>query len=440
MGVDRPRASGARQDDFAYGGDFGEPLHDGNFVVDGLVFPDRTPSPGLVEFKAVIAPVRIIGDATGIENLHLFRDLSHLTFAWALEVEGEPIAEGTLDPGPVPPGETAPLPEPELPPVPGGPRGVADGAGAARGGRAVGAGRARGRLRPAAGGRRRRRRPPRRQRRPRRAGDRIALGPGVFDAATGRLVRLGSLALDGPRLDVWRAPIDNDVRTHGPEPLAAEWRAAGLHRMRHRVLRVDVQDGAPSCGRGSRRRARTARCSRASPGRRTGTRSPARSPSSRRASGRSRCPGSASGWRCPAALGRLEWFGLGPGEAYADIALRRARRALRRDRRRPPDAVRAAPGERHRAEVRWAELTGGDGSGLRVEGRPHVDVTARRWTSEDLDAARTRADLVPRDRVWLNVDLAQHGLGSGACGPAVLPPHRLEPRRAAYTFTLRALA
>ena len=57
-----------------------------------------------------------------------------------------------------------------------------------------------------------------------------------------------------------------------------------------------------------------------------------------------------------------------------------------------------------------------------------MELTARRWTSEDLDAARHAADLVPRDRVWLNVDLAQHGLGSGACGPAVLPQHRLEAR------------
>ena len=48
---------------FAYGGDFGEPLHDGNFVADGLLFPDRTPSPGLLEFKKVIEPVRITGDA-----------------------------------------------------------------------------------------------------------------------------------------------------------------------------------------------------------------------------------------------------------------------------------------------------------------------------------------------------------------------------------------
>ena len=47
-GIRRPEG------DFAYGGDFGEPLHDGNFVADGLVLPDRTPSPGLIELKAVV--------------------------------------------------------------------------------------------------------------------------------------------------------------------------------------------------------------------------------------------------------------------------------------------------------------------------------------------------------------------------------------------------
>ncbi len=42
---------------YAYGGDYGEPVHDGNFVIDGLVFPDRTPSPGLLDLKKVYEPV-----------------------------------------------------------------------------------------------------------------------------------------------------------------------------------------------------------------------------------------------------------------------------------------------------------------------------------------------------------------------------------------------
>ena len=45
---------------YGYGGDFGEVNHDGNFCVDGLVYPDRTPHTGLLEFKNVNRPVRAL--------------------------------------------------------------------------------------------------------------------------------------------------------------------------------------------------------------------------------------------------------------------------------------------------------------------------------------------------------------------------------------------
>ena len=105
---------------FAYGGDFGEPLHDGNFVADGLLFPDRTPSPGLDELKKVVEPVRITADPAGgirIANLHDFRDLSHLAFPWTLETEGVEVAAGTLEVPSVAPGEQATVPRPPLPPT-----------------------------------------------------------------------------------------------------------------------------------------------------------------------------------------------------------------------------------------------------------------------------------------------------------------------------------
>lgn len=46
------------KDIYLYGGDFGEFPHDGNFCMDGLVYPDRTPHTGLLEFKNVIRPIR----------------------------------------------------------------------------------------------------------------------------------------------------------------------------------------------------------------------------------------------------------------------------------------------------------------------------------------------------------------------------------------------
>ncbi len=45
---------------YFYGGDFGEKLHDGNFCMDGLVYPDRRPHTGLIEYKNVLRPARVV--------------------------------------------------------------------------------------------------------------------------------------------------------------------------------------------------------------------------------------------------------------------------------------------------------------------------------------------------------------------------------------------
>ncbi|WP_370774142.1 glycoside hydrolase family 2 TIM barrel-domain containing protein [Clostridium sp.] len=45
---------------YGYGGDFGEENHDGNFCVDGLVYPDRTPHTGLLEYKNINRPIRAL--------------------------------------------------------------------------------------------------------------------------------------------------------------------------------------------------------------------------------------------------------------------------------------------------------------------------------------------------------------------------------------------
>ena len=70
---------------YIYGGDSGDFPHDSNFCVDGLVFPDRTPSTGLLEYKAVIQPVKIsaINADKGefeFENLYDFTDLAERNF------------------------------------------------------------------------------------------------------------------------------------------------------------------------------------------------------------------------------------------------------------------------------------------------------------------------------------------------------------------------
>ncbi len=57
--IDMGRTPDGRKKYF-YGGDFGEKLHDGNFCMDGLVYPDRTPHTGLIEYKNVLRPARVV--------------------------------------------------------------------------------------------------------------------------------------------------------------------------------------------------------------------------------------------------------------------------------------------------------------------------------------------------------------------------------------------
>ena len=84
---------------FTYGGDFGDFPHDGNFCVDGLVYPDRRPHTGLLEYKQVIKPFRVesFDQATGeavIRNLRYFNHLGDLNFTWVLAQDGTPVACG----------------------------------------------------------------------------------------------------------------------------------------------------------------------------------------------------------------------------------------------------------------------------------------------------------------------------------------------------------
>ena len=129
---------------------------------------------------------------------------------------------------------------------------------------------------------------------------------------------------------MWRAPIDNDAGTHGPEQLAAAWRAAGLDRMTERVLGVEL-DGRRLVVRvrvaaaGTRPRARR----HLSVDRRRRRARVRASPSSRDGEWPFPLPRLGTRMALPAALGRLEWFGLGPGEAYADSRAGGPRRPLR---------------------------------------------------------------------------------------------------------------
>jgi beta-galactosidase len=144
-------------------------------------------------------------------------------------------------------------------------------------------------------------------------------------------------------------------------------------------------------------------------------------------------------WRVPlprlgirfglSAADRVRWYGGGPGEAYPDsrLASTIARRESTVDDLQTPYVRPQENGAR--ADVRWAEL-----GGLRIEGDPEFYLTARRWTTEQLDAATHRTDLTPGTTVWVNLDHAHHALGSQSCGPGPLPQYHLRAEPAQFSF------
>jgi beta-galactosidase len=394
------------QELFAYGGDFGEPVHDGNFVTDGLVFPDRTPSPGLLDLKKAVEPVRMTADGTQlrIANRYDHIGLSHLDFRWTVEVDGDPVAGGSLSNVPdIAPGIEAVVSRPEVEPgddetyltmraV------LAEDLPWAKGGHEI----AWTQL-PLSGRERR----------------------SVEQARTaftddGRLSKLGPYDVVGPVVQLWRAPTDNDRGIHG-DAVEPRWRALGLDRLWHRVDSVERSDDglvvhtrvAPAgtdlavltkyTWKGSRLRVDVAFL------------------------GEWPAPLPMLGivFGLPGSLDRVEWFGRGPGEAYPDTGqAARVGRFYRTVAEMQTPYVYPQENGR-RADVRWASVTDAAGRGVRLTGDEPFGLTVRPWTTHVLDRATHTTDLVPDGHTWVTVDVGHNGIGSASCGPALPSAYRL---------------
>jgi beta-galactosidase len=421
---------------FGYGGDFGERVHDGNFVIDGLVFPDRTPSPGLLEAKAVFAPVGIAIDPAArtisVRNRQHSAGLHAYRFGWTVEDGGVPVAAGGLEMPNAPPASVATAGFPQAltdaaARAPDDERWLtvtaslaADTSWAAAGheiafAQALLAGSA---AAP----------PPVKPAAPAAAGE-LTLGSAVLDRDTGELRRLGPFRVRSAFPDFWRAPTDNDVR------VAAAWRQAGLDRLERKTLSVRPEPDA-LC---TRLRIAPAGADFGFLATLTWT-----------ADGRLSVHVAPDGtWPGPlpkiglrlvldAVVEEVSWFGRGPGEAYRDTyhATRVGRFTV------PADAL-ATPYVRpqengNRMHARKLTLTAAAGQRLTVTADPPVDFAVRRWSPELLTAARHTPDLVPDGRTYLHLDAAHHGIGSASCGPPLPPGHRLAAHTVAYVLGFSA--
>ncbi|GAA3288366.1 glycoside hydrolase family 2 TIM barrel-domain containing protein [Arthrobacter citreus] len=470
---------------FAYGGDFGETVHDGNFVMDGMVLSDSTPSPGLHEYKHVVAPIRIAFEAAEGKHTVRFTNLRHsadaadVLFRWYAEEDGVLIESGEFDVagasgGALAAGDTHVVSLPNIPAESGGElwltveavlrgdtawapaghqlsaaqldlsgpgaaaasRRGAPGAGAAAGpqaARTASAGTAAAGTVHAGSG----------------LESRITLGPAEF--RDGRLSALNGVPVDGPRLELFRAPTDNDrgasrgsYDAADPElnngngvpapPVADTWKQAGLDRMAGRVEAV-------SSGAGwLRRRTRWAAAEQRSAvyvdefWELTGSQEVTlRLDLVPTAGWDVVWPRLGVRFDLPGTVDGASWFGTGPLPSYPDS--RRAAMTGRYAAGINELAVNyARPQENgHRSDVRELLLREGPEPRLRITAMPdergrRPGFTLARHTAQQLAGAAHPHELPPSDRSYLYLDAAQHGLGSRACGPDVWPDFILKPQ------------
>ncbi|MBF4565993.1 glycoside hydrolase family 2 TIM barrel-domain containing protein [Plantibacter sp. VKM Ac-2876] len=461
-----------------HGGDVAFRPNGGRYCLDGLVFADRTPSPGLAELHAAISPVELLADATTgtltVRNKHDMRSLDHLALRWQLEDDGLVVASGALTTPSVDPRSAATVDLPAEATVP--TAGVDPVSGApverwltvravlaadepwAPAGHEVAFGQARiaadrpadptGVTAPV----------PAAARRPlahanRTPGHRITLGAGSFDARTGRLRALGDLEFDGPVLDIMRAPTEND-RGQGPRnTAAASWKLTGLDRFLHRTDAVErIDDGQ---GGGLRVSGRSAPAAHG-----LGLRWTFDWTDVGGALDLSVTVVPEGIWEhtpigdhvltlprlglrlgLPGSYTDATWFGRGPGESYVDslAAARVGRFTSSVDGLQTDYPVPEENG--NHVGTRWVELTGDGLPTLRAEQLQDTgfDFTARRWTSEALEEARHPQDLRDSGRVWLNLDHAQQGIGSSSCGPALPERYRVPVAETTFGVRLRTL-
>ena len=446
---------------FAYGGDFGDEPNDNNFVIDGLVFPDRTPSPGLIEYKKVIEPVVVeaVDLAAGKFNVasrYDFLSLDHLAMTWSLAVDGCPISGGTMAAPKVGPRKSKQVTIPYVLPGRAAPAGeyvvtisftlAADQSWAKAGHEVAwaqfGLPVKTAAIKPVAPA----------VVRPVNAesvGNLIAIRGQDFELTFDRVRAVLTswkangveLIRVGPQLNFWRAGIDNDWR----HPHGSAWKKAGLTQLFHRADRVEVAPLFDDC-------VRIKATVRIAP------------PIHDRAflcdyvytvagdgSVRIDVHGVPQGdWpdtlprigltmAIPLAMQNVRWLGLGPGESYPDsrMAAKFGLWSAGLDELYTPYVFPQENG--NRSDARWLTLADKAGRGLQIRGLPTINFSAHRFAAMDFDTARHTYDLSPRDEVIVNLDYRQHGLGSGSCGPIAWPQYWLRTGEFAFSVMLKAI-
>jgi hypothetical protein len=250
------------------------------------------------------------------------------------------------------------------------------------------------------------------------------------------------LIAGGPRLNVWRAPTDNDVH------IAREWRKAGLDRLGQDIRRVALVQVHPQAVQWEVEAVLAGYMLRPAFGVQyrytffgsgdllieTAVKPLKELPVLPRLGLQMRLPGS---------LDRFAWYGRGPHESYADRQ-ESARVGVYSGAVKDQYVPYVLPQEYgNKSGVRWAAITDLQGHGLLAlapQGGPLLNVSVQEFTTEAITAAKHTFDLKPCGETILNLDALQAGLGSNSCGPGPLEKYLIKPEEMAFSVRLRPFA
>lgn len=436
---------------YAYGGDFGEEPHDGNFCIDGLVWPDRVPHTGLLELKQVIAPVKAEAEdlAQGrfrISNLYDFIDLSHLVLVWKLEQQGRIVRQGETALPEIAPHSSASVTIP-YGDAPGSdctvtlsfvqaletdwaPRGyeiafaqfelpgaasaaVSEPAPADTGFVLV-----------------------------EQDGDRVTvsgqdfvhvfnLGLGVFE----RISKNGVEMLAKPvEFTIWRAPIDNDMH------IKLKWREQGYHNARMKVYEASVAE------RTDRSVSFKVRFSMGTYSRLPILKGDAewRVDHTGRITVRMNVnvrddipylPRFGMMLTMSPGMEEVEYYGYGPHESYIDKrnSVRKGLFSMTVDEMFEPYIRPQETGSRYGTE--WAAVTNKLGMGLKMDSDRPFSFNALHYTPEDLTNTTHHVLLKKREETIVHIDAGMSGVGSNSCGPELMEKYRFNDK--AFSFSCR---
>lgn len=438
---------------YAYGGDFDDQPNDGNFCIDGLVYPDRTPHTGLLELKNIIRPYRtqVVNLETGkikVTNLYYFQDSSSIMLRWTLEKDGKLVASGELQELALQPQKTKtytlsyPYPQAEdgkyfltvsyhqKSDTPWAERGYELGFDqfelpitAAK--RIIPAG-----TLP--------------QLKTKIAGhDIIFTGKEfeyIFIKSTGAFTSLKYRGLEllaaSPSIDVWRAPTDNDGG------IKHKWQEAGYHRLSSHIYFADITSESAnsitiqvksSLGDYSRKPVMTITQNWTVYGNGeifTQLQAVVRE-------GLPFLPRLGMQFVMPKANEVVEYFGYGPQESYIDkyLSTKKSRYLTTVDKMFENYLMPQENGSHYKTE--WAAVTNLQGMGLLFSGATGFSFNAAHYVPMDITNARHPYELKKREETIIHIDYGMSGLGSNSCGPELLPKYRLSDTEIDFSFRIK---